>query len=200
MYLTIGSYDLMENLAPINIDDQELRKVPYTKLRILMDVLEQGYSGSVIDMILTTDPGFLVKAEITMFCNKMRLRDREHTVDIYDMADIPTLNNGVLYGYPECCIQWFHGRTMLDIHDHQPTAFDGTGFIPCPKCRERDEAEVLNDIASRRVTPIPFPDGESSDELELIAWLKYLKQPLGENLKLTEAHYPNFDYNKLLVL
>lgn len=198
MYLTIGSYQLIETMAQHTVDDDSMHKTPYAKLNLLMDILEQSYCPTTVDQVLLSDPGFLVKAEMSVMGGKLRLRTRENTIDIYDMSEIPTHASGKLFGYPDCCIEWFTTGRVMNYLKCIPPELEHTGFIPCPKCIERDPKELLEFIANRRITPIPFPDGEASDELELIAWLKYIRQPLGDNLKIVEARYPDFDFSKLL--
>lgn len=198
MYLTVGSYQLIETIAQHTVDDDSMRKTPYAKLNLLMDILEQCYCPTTIDQVLLTDPGFLVKAEMSIMGGKLRLRTRENTIDIYDMSEIPTHPSGKLFGYPDCCVEWFTSNYAMEYFRNIPAVLQNTGFVPCPKCIGRDPTELLDYISSRRITPIPFPDGEASDELELIAWLKYIRQPLGDNLKVVEARYPNFNFSKLL--
>lgn len=57
---------------------------------------------------------------------------------------------GALLGYPECCIEDFCNRDTLPT-ERRP--FDGTGFIPCPKCAAEARAIGLTEWLARNIAP-----------------------------------------------
>jgi hypothetical protein len=61
---------------------------------------------------------------------------------------------GKLFGYPQCCIDEF---LVLDI-PRPIRKFNGTGYLPCAKCNEKSEQEMLDIIAKNRTFPLPFPE------------------------------------------
>lgn len=66
------------------------------------------------------------------------------------------LHFGIMFGYPECCIDSFNkGRYFATMTDeekakHRSSVFHHSGFIPCKSCSEKDPKEVLREIDSRR--------------------------------------------------
>lgn len=66
---------------------------------------------------------------------------------------------GSYYGFPGCCIRYFcvtifPGLSLPD--DHWAS---GTGYVPCPSCREMEKEELIGIINSRR-NPKEKPFGE----------------------------------------
>lgn len=70
---------------------------------------------------------------------------------------------GKFFGFPECCIKSFY--SMEHVGDCRKLA--GTGYIPCLKCNEKTEAELIAVISKNRVckTPFPFEDRKAVEEL-----------------------------------
>ena len=67
---------------------------------------------------------------------------------------------GTICGYPPCCIEDFidelpYRSTCSDWHSRQ---FTGTGYVPCPSCNEKTREDLLEAIAVRRVSSVPFPE------------------------------------------
>lgn len=67
---------------------------------------------------------------------------------------------GTIFGYPECCIKEHidcegpHGLIVKETRgDNNP--FMGTGFIPCEKCWNRSEEEMLYTINKNRHCDMP---------------------------------------------
>jgi hypothetical protein len=67
---------------------------------------------------------------------------------------------GTICGYPPCCIQdfidEFAWRTGGGQWDHRQLY--GTGYVPCPSCNEKTREDLLEAIAARRVSSVPFPE------------------------------------------
>lgn len=77
------------------------------------------------------------------------------------MAKIRKLNNtdfvvgfviqGLQFGYRQCCIGEFVIRYINNTYtDRGERKFRGTGFVPCIKCNELSEEEIINDIEKNR--------------------------------------------------
>jgi len=62
-------------------------------------------------------------------------------------------NTGNHFGYPSCCIEAFLEGNLPD-----ETPYDGTGFRCCSSCLGKPYEEMVEDINSRRLHPLPFPD------------------------------------------
>lgn len=73
---------------------------------------------------------------------------------------------GKQYGYPECCIEEF---VKLE-HIGEVRKLHGTGYIPCKKCNEKSEKELINTINAARNHCLPFPK-ENREEVAKI-WAK----------------------------
>lgn len=71
-----------------------------------------------------------------------------------------TIQQGIYFGYPDCCIKAFvlsrffnQGGPYLTAED---TPFDGSGFIPCPEHRHIAVKQVEAQINSRRYARMPY--------------------------------------------
>lgn len=62
---------------------------------------------------------------------------------------------GRYYGFPECCIESFLTLSHVSGPDRK---LDGTGYVPCLKCNEKSEEELIQIINSNRRSPRPFPE------------------------------------------
>lgn len=72
---------------------------------------------------------------------------------------------GLYLGFPECCIKSFRTRGACDIEGSFP--LEGTGYIPCPKCGQKSEEELIEAIEKNRMCELPFPEeGGMSDIYE----------------------------------
>lgn len=69
---------------------------------------------------------------------------------------------GRYYGFPQCCIDSF--RTMKHVGG-KPRKLTGTGYIPCLKCNEKSEEDLVAEITKLRVCKSPFPECESYEDL-----------------------------------
>jgi hypothetical protein len=67
---------------------------------------------------------------------------------------------GTICGYPPCCIKDFinYRNYRLSSPHWKPRQLDGTGYIPCPSCNEKTREDLLEAIAVRRVSSVPFPE------------------------------------------
>jgi hypothetical protein len=67
---------------------------------------------------------------------------------------------GTICGYPPCCIQDFIDEYSSRCKDNRwvPRHWDGTGYVPCPSCNEKTREDLLEAIAARRVSSVPFPE------------------------------------------
>ena len=70
------------------------------------------------------------------------------------------VQNGVAYGFPVCCVVEFIHRMddEEEEREHYPHApLYGTGYVPCPKCRQKTAEELVSKIdANRLVTDYTF--------------------------------------------
>lgn len=66
---------------------------------------------------------------------------------------------GVLYGFPPCCIHYFVTR---DFHNggekNLLEGYENAGYIPCDYHKSLPVQEVVDEINSRRIVNIPFPE------------------------------------------
>lgn len=71
---------------------------------------------------------------------------------------------GTFFGFPECCIKSFYTMEHIGGPGRKLT---GTGYIPCLKCNEKTEEELIAVISENRVckTPFPFEDRKAIEEL-----------------------------------
>lgn len=74
---------------------------------------------------------------------------------------------GYFYGFPKCCIDEF--ALLLDeCEDRSNRKLDGTGYVPCEKCNEKSEEELVSTIKSNRLYDVPFPSetdfGDGGDD------------------------------------
>ena len=63
---------------------------------------------------------------------------------------------GEYFGYPACCIDAFSKLTHIGDPHLRDRPFNGTGFIPCEMCCERDPEDLLTEINARRYHPEPL--------------------------------------------
>lgn len=80
--------------------------------------------------------------------------------------DKRTLELGVYFGYPECCIRWFsEERIKVRPSQHKPLtpqqkAVHGfRGFVPCPKCAETVTHDTIHVLIKNRICNRPYPHG-----------------------------------------
>lgn len=67
---------------------------------------------------------------------------------------------GLQRGYPVCCIEAF-----LVGDQKRGGFFEGTGFVPCSCCYDRNPEDLINHIDTFRQIPYTFPfDDENSFE------------------------------------
>ena len=71
--------------------------------------------------------------------------------------------NGIHYGYPNCCIEWFvNNRDVLNgkhtqLTQQQEKVHNYSGFLPCPTCANKVNKKTLRTLISNRLCSIPFP-------------------------------------------
>lgn len=70
---------------------------------------------------------------------------------------------GLFYGFPLCCIKEFCGLKHVALGRIK---LQGTGYIPCSKCRTKNEDELIKVISENRFDPEPFPEESGWDERE----------------------------------
>lgn len=77
-------------------------------------------------------------------------------------------------GYPECCISFFEEaapkiiaerKHVYTVHDLSHMPWAGTGFLPCPSCRENGADTEFDTYVAERIAPNrkhkhPFPEYE----------------------------------------
>ncbi len=58
---------------------------------------------------------------------------------------------GIYFGYPKCCITEFiyHIQTKTS-HTRGKRKFDGTGYVPCMKCNQKNHMMLLEYIHKNR--------------------------------------------------
>ena len=66
--------------------------------------------------------------------------------------------SGIYYGYPVCCIDEFIYYAESDLCDErEDRQLSGTGYVPCKKCNEKSERELLDAIDNNRIHWQKFP-------------------------------------------
>ena len=80
---------------------------------------------------------------------------------------------GRYFGFPECCVKSF--LTMEHVGGLDRKLW-GTGYIPCLKCNEKSEDELVETINSTRKSRLPFPNEEDWEiaEAHLTSMIKEL--------------------------
>ena len=101
--------------------------------------------------------------------------DTNYPLDMWDMY-------GQFYGFPMCCIANFINRPIGSPHLPVDHPFSQTGFVPCPKCLERDYTDLIEEIKSKRFFSKPFtekglPSADISKIPELVNFLINHYQP-----------------------
>lgn len=168
----------------------------FSKLQLAVSILERGMTKrTVTDNLLATEPDFPVQCAVTTNGSTITIETPRTTIVVYDENLFGLKPLGVLYGFPDCCVQWFNRRTTEDMYQHQPTLLDGTGYIPCPACRSKTEAELVAAISMNRIAPLSFPNDDDLHELCTIAFLRKHNLPIGENLTDVANRYPTFNYS-----
>ena len=62
---------------------------------------------------------------------------------------------GLVFGYPECCVEAFLELRHLGEPERK---FHGTGFVPCETCdREKSVEQLRSEIDAARLHSDPFP-------------------------------------------
>jgi hypothetical protein len=105
------------------------------------------------------------------------------------MNKLPTsmVVNGILFGYPKCCIDAFikrsqsmlisddKGKVTIDpLTEEQSQAHGHTGFIPCPSCATKlveNDKPVESLITHRMLKKKPFPEIDTKEFYDLYAQL-----------------------------
>lgn len=60
-----------------------------------------------------------------------------------------------LFGFPQCCVDFYVNSSSEDRRRAPGIAHAGIRL--CPACAAKDLEEIVNDIASKRICPQPFP-------------------------------------------
>lgn len=76
-------------------------------------------------------------------------------LDLISKEGVSTL--GKYLGYPSCCTDEFVSGSRSHIGGRK---LEGTGYIPCKKCNNKTEEELLNTIKENRICPTNFPKME----------------------------------------
>ena len=67
---------------------------------------------------------------------------------------------GTRLGYPLCCIIAFTNKPLASERDW-PNPWEGTGYVPCPRCAQVPMLQTMGRINSRRDPSLPmFPTME----------------------------------------
>jgi hypothetical protein len=74
------------------------------------------------------------------------------------IMDLRQYNIGVTFGYPLCCCEHFSSNEDPAGGLPDDNIFIGTGYIPCPSCRELDPILLLKYIDTHRLFPGMFPE------------------------------------------
>lgn len=177
------------------IEDMESVNSVFRKMVLVMAIMSYTDNDEWMDQLIQREPSFPVLCDLRAEGSTIVMETELTKIVLYDENRFNLKPMGVLYGFPECCIQWWEQRTIEDEVSHVPTLFDGTGYIPCPECRQKSEEELEATINKRRIAPLSFPHDESLHELILIAFLRKHGLPLGDNLKGYEEQFDGFDYS-----
>tara|TARA_B100000700_G_scaffold264816_1_gene302798 strand:+ start:14442 stop:14795 length:354 start_codon:yes stop_codon:yes gene_type:complete len=65
---------------------------------------------------------------------------------------------GIIYGYPKCCIKNFLNDVDKGGKVDYESVFLGTGYVPCEKCAMLEENTLNNIIHNNRLVNIKFPN------------------------------------------
>lgn len=200
MQLAVACYTVRDHINTSSYLSGGAFDTLWHKHVFITQVVSDCYDPSIMVELLRADPRFIVDCKVTVVGNKLRFHTDDHFVDVYDLGDIPQHHPGAMFGYPECCVSWYHNRNMISFEIERKSVWNGTGYVPCPECSQVPKEEQLKRINATRITPIPFPEGDRTVELVLAAWLMHNRVPLSDNLSIAVKKYPDFDFNKLLRL
>ena len=79
--------------------------------------------------------------------------------DEVNESDLNWIIAGIYFGFPECCIQQF---LNFDPYSNFGHYFDGTGFVPCDRCKKQNHNFILKNINHYRFCSKTFPEGNLS--------------------------------------
>lgn len=69
---------------------------------------------------------------------------------------------GLQFGYPECCVGEFVIHAVKGTYETRGTRkLNGTGYVPCIKCNELPEEQLIATIESRRMPHVKEPFSKS---------------------------------------
>jgi hypothetical protein len=72
---------------------------------------------------------------------------------------------GRFYGYPECCIQYYHDRKAIPHTERTDTEYFGKhiNVLVCPACAKRNVESYVAELSQRRICSIPFYDNNERE-------------------------------------
>ena len=78
-----------------------------------------------------------------------------------------------LYGFSQCCVDFYISSTPDQLRQARSVG----GLRLCPSCSLKDLEKIVDDVASRRICPQPFPVAPKEEDFRTII----------EDQRLTEA-------------
>jgi hypothetical protein len=192
--ITIGTEDVIESI--------QSSRTLLNRINVITGQLQYDRVGEFMDGYLRAHPEWLINAVITKTPLGYTLGTPDFEIRSYDVEHIPRKENGVIYGFPACCIDWFENEWVRrDLYMSHQLPVDlpllGTGYLPCPKCRTKTAEELTATIANNRLTPETFPSDIDTDAFVLLEWLQRINEPVGENVKAAVAKYPPLKHSLL---
>jgi hypothetical protein len=192
--ITIGTEDVIESI--------QSSRTLLNRINAITGQLQYDRVGEHMDEYLREHPEWLLNAEITRTPLGYTLGTPDFEIRSYDVDHIPRKENGRIYGFPSCCIDWFENvwvKRDLYLSGQLPTDMPllGTGYLPCPKCRTKTAEELSAIIAENRLTPETFPSDTDTDAFVLAQWLPTVNEPVGENIAAIVADYPPLKHSLL---
>lgn len=79
--------------------------------------------------------------------------------------NVRTIRLGEYLGFPKCCIDEF-----ISVDRAPSRKLSGTGYVPCVKCNDKSEEELIAAISENRKCEDPFPEAFSHD-YSIKVWL-----------------------------
>ncbi|HHQ2714323.1 TPA: hypothetical protein ACSPMB_000152 [Pseudomonas aeruginosa] len=69
-----------------------------------------------------------------------------------------------LFGFPQCCVDFYLSASS----DERRQARGIGGLRLCPSCASKDLEQIVDDVASRRICPQPFPIAPREEDFRTI--------------------------------
>lgn len=183
--LSAITYESAEFLEEYMNAGNHIERINIHTNRLLYDAM-----SSEVSAFLDEHPVWITLAKVEPTKYGFATKGPGLTINHYDVDNLPVLENGVIYGYPKCCREYFDKRCYSiaegypDDVDTSPrkVPLNGTGYVPCPKCRRESEQTLIDRINAARLLPTAFPNSDYATEYFLQQFLPTVGEPIGDNV------------------